>query len=361
MFYAGVDLGGKRSRIHVRESDGKAAYAGWASDYDDLLKKLKPWGKDLTVAFEASGEAFFVHDLLVEYVAKVKVAHPRDLRAIAHARIKNDRLDAEKLSELNRGDLIPEVWVPPAKTRDERELLLEQVRVRRAIRLEKVKMRALMRRWGRHVNWDGTWVPKVLESVAGKLPVGAAFVLRGKLSHMEWLTTYEKELKKEIRRRVPLTDRERWLCTIPGIAPHSARWLSNVLGDVSRFPDARHAASYFGLVPGERSSGGGDKRRLGSITKAGNAVGRWLLVQCAWAATRSSKKDPAQRWRKTFEKLIGRGKSKGRAAVAIANGLARVCYAILRDQRPYETREMKTPLEGKEKPTTKATPASIAP
>lgn len=256
MFYAGLDLGGKRSRLHVRDSEGNGVYAGWASDSEDLVKLVKRWGKDLSVALEASSDAFFVHDVLVEHVGKVNVAHPRDLRAIAHARIKNDRLDAERLSELNRGDLIPEIWVPSAKTRDERELLLEQVRVRRAIRLEKVKVRALLRRWGRHVNWKGTWVPEMLDEVADKLPVGAAFVLRGKMAHMRWLTKYEKRLRREIRQRIPLTDRERWVCTIPGIAPHSARWLSNIMGDVNRFPDGRHVASFFGLVPGERSTGG---------------------------------------------------------------------------------------------------------
>lgn len=90
-------------------------------------------------------------------------------------------------------------------------------------------------------------------------------------------------------------------------------------------------------------------------------MGRWLLLQCAWAAIRSPKKDPVQQWRKAFEKLIGRGKSKGRAAVAIANGLARVAYAILRDQRPYEARVVKTLVEGKRKQTMETTPASIAP
>ena len=47
-------------------------------------------------------------------------------------------------------------------------------------------------------------------------------------------------------------EREQWLASIPGMGPCTSRWLANVLGDVKRFPDARHVSSYLGLVPSER-------------------------------------------------------------------------------------------------------------
>jgi len=135
--------------VHVRDAQGTAMYAGWAHDLAELKKIVGRWGAELSVALESTTGAFFLHDELQGLVGEVKVAHPRDLRAIAHTRIKNDRLDAEKLSELNRGNLIPTVWVPTAKSRDERELILEQARMRRTIRAEKVKIHALLCRWGR--------------------------------------------------------------------------------------------------------------------------------------------------------------------------------------------------------------------
>jgi len=75
---------------------------------------------------------------------------------------------------------------------------------------------------------------------------------------------------------------------------------------------------------------------------------RWLLIQCAWAAIRSVKKDAIGQWRKMYDELVTRGKSKKRAIVAVANRLARVAYAVLRDGRPYEGRSAERPAEMKE-------------
>lgn len=336
MFYGGVDLGKAKSRVHVRDAEGKPVFAGWAEDDADVKAKLLKWGKELSVAFEATDAAFILHDLLAPVVGEVKVANPRDLRAIAHARIKNDRLDAEKLSELNRGGLIPEVWVPPRDTRDQRELLLEDVRIRRHISQEKVKIKALLRRWGAG---DSLPVPDTVKGIAEPLrralPEGAVFVLEGKIEHMQWLMKRQKEIRREIQRRVPLGEAEKWLASIPGIGPHTARWLVNVIGDVSRFGDARHMSGYFGLVPSERSSCNNIRR--GGITKTGNRLVRWLFIQCAWVAIRSKAKDPSMPWRAMYENLVKRGRGKGRAITAVANHLARVVYALLRDRRPYQS------------------------
>lgn len=122
-----------------------------------------------------------------------------------------------------------------------------------------------------------------------RLPPGASFVLGRKQAHLKWLIAYEEEISREIAHQVPIDDREQWLCSIPGVGTRTARWLSNVLGDVRRFPDARHVASYFGLVPSERSSG--DTIHRGGITKEGNVMARSLLIQCAWVAIRAKKKD----------------------------------------------------------------------
>ena len=338
MFYAGLDLGGKRSRLHVRQKDGKKVYEGWIHDVGELKRVVGQWGKELSVALESTTGAFFIHDQLEGVVGDVKVAHPRDLRAIAHARIKNDRLDAEKLSELNRGDLIPTVWVPPVKTREDRELILEQARVRRGVRAEKVKIKALLRRWGLGSAVEEPFTKAGLGALKElKLAPGPKYVLGEKIVHLEQLGQAEGRLRREVRRQIAMGEREGWLKSIPGVGDYSARWLSNVLGDVSRFPDGRHVASYFGLVPSERTSC--TEPRRGGITKAGNTWLRWLLIQCAWAAIRTVKKDPTRYWMKFYGELIQRGKSKRRAIVAVANRLARVAYALLRDRREYEGRE----------------------
>lgn len=338
MFYAGLDLGGKRSRLHVRDAKGNPVYAGWTHSLEELKKAVDPWGAELSVAMEATTGAFFIHDKLLGQVGEVKVGHPRDLRAIAHARIKNDRLDAEKLSELNRGDLIPTVWVPPPETRDARELILEHARMRRGIRVEKVKIRALLRRWGLGQTVEHPFTKAGLTALKElTLPEGAQYVLGQKIERLEEWKKAERRMEGEVERRIPMGDREQWLASIPGMGPCTSRWLANVLGDVKRFPDARHVSSYLGLVPSERTSC--TEPRRGGITKSGNVWLRWLLVQCAWRAIRASQKDPRGQWREMYAGMVKRGKSKKRAIVAVANRLARVAYAVLRDGRMYESRK----------------------
>lgn len=225
--YAGLDLGSKRTRVHIRNAEGRTVYAGWARDLGELKRIVDRWGPDLSVAMEATTGAFFVRD----------------------------ELHGRGASELNRGELIPEVWVPSAKVRDDRELILEHARVRRTLAVEKVKIRALLSRWGLGRAIERPFSEAGLRELKRlPLPAGTQFVLGEKIGHVKELTAREGRPRKEVRRQIPRGDRERWLSTMPGVTTYSGRWLSNILGDVSRFPDGRHVASYFGLAPSERTS-----------------------------------------------------------------------------------------------------------
>jgi transposase len=168
------------------------------------------------------------------------------------------------------------------------------------------------------------------------LPEGAKYVLGQKVERLVSWKEAGRKMEREVRRRIPIGDREQWLMSIPGVGPCTGRWLANVLGDVKRFPDGRHVASYLGRVPSERTSC--TEPRRGRITKAGNVWLRWLLVQCAWRSLRATRSDPRGYWREMYLGLVARGKSKKRAIVAVANRLARVAYAVLRDGRMYEHR-----------------------
>jgi len=127
------------------------------------------------------------------------------------------------------------------------------------------------------------------------------------------------------RSRPPLPAVER-LRTIPGIGLLTATGLVAFVGDARRFPTARHFASYLGLTPREHSSG--LRRRLGAISKRGDTYLRMLLIHGARAVLCHAKKaiTPArlQRWALHLERLRGHNK----AAVALANKLARIAWAV---------------------------------
>jgi transposase len=118
-------------------------------------------------------------------------------------------------------------------------------------------------------------------------------------------------------------------------------------GQVSHFKDARHFASWFGLTPKERSSG--NTRRLGRISKLGDSYLRVLLTHGArsviHAATMKRRAGrPLDRLRSWALELEARG-NRNKAVCALANKMARICYATLRDQEPYGAAKLERKLE----------------
>lgn len=127
----------------------------------------------------------------------------------------------------------------------------------------------------------------------------------------------------------------RRLMTIPGIGPVTAHAIAATLGPdgVHQFSGPREFAAFLGLVPRQRSSGG--KERLGRITKMGNAYLRKLLVVGAHAVLHHHARhdDALRQWAR---KLLG-AKPFKLVAVAIANKLARIVFAVLARQQDYAT------------------------
>lgn len=145
----------------------------------------------------------------------------------------------------------------------------------------------------------------------------------------------ERELAAMVR-RIPACQ---WLMTIPGIGLLTATALVAAVGtDVGHFHDARRFACWFGITPKEHSSG--ETRRLGRISKAGPRYLRMLLthgarsVLQAAARARSNGRECTglHRWALQLDQRMHRNK----ATCALANKLARICFASLRSQQPFD-------------------------
>jgi transposase len=113
-------------------------------------------------------------------------------------------------------------------------------------------------------------------------------------------------------------------------APSTSVRFVAALDEIGRFSGAHAVESYLGLVPGENSSA--ERQRRTGITKAGSTALRWCLVQAAWAARRTRRKDPMHRWADAVEKRRGTRV----AILALARKLAGILYAMWRDETVYE-------------------------
>jgi len=145
------------------------------------------------------------------------------------------------------------------------------------------------------------------------------------------------------------------LRTIPGIGLLTATALVGFVSDAHRFPSGRHFASYLGLTPREHSSG--LRRRLGAISKRGDPYLRMLLIHGARAVLCHAKKAAGprrlQHWALQLERLRGHNK----AAVALANKLARIAWAVWTTGTPFRDSTAPPPRQ-RERCSSHPTPAS---
>ena len=132
VYYAGIDLGKRKSHIKVITAERKVVEdLKIANDSKEFARVFRKYKGQIIAGCEATSNAFWVADTLEPLVEKCLVGHTTKIRWIAEARIKTDEIDAGILAELVRVDLFPSIAIPPRRIRDLRELVRGLVRLRR--------------------------------------------------------------------------------------------------------------------------------------------------------------------------------------------------------------------------------------
>jgi transposase len=285
-------------------------------------------GPDCRVALEATTNTWSVVALLRPHVAEVVVSNPLRTRAIAEAKIKTDKVDAMVLAQLLRADFLPRVWQPDEATQHKRRLTTrraslvgDRTRVKNRIhavlhqRLLTPPVKDLFSKRGLG------WLARLELDPPGRTAVDAELRLLGAVdAEIEQATT-------ELVRDGYGDERVRLLVTLPGVDVAVAQSVVAALGDVSRFRDGDHAASYLGLVPSTRQSA--EHCYHGPITKHGRGHTRWMLVQAAQHV--AAHPGPLG----NFFRRLAKRKSRNVAVVATARKLVVIAWHLLRNREPY--------------------------
>ena len=161
--------------------------------------------------------------------------------------------------------------------------------------------------------------------------------LQSVLDEITALEAKAEAVRTELARLAEYMPAAQLLLTVPGVGVLTATALVGFVGDVHRFRSGRDFAAYLGLTPREHSTG--QRRRLGAITKRGNSYVRMLLVHGARSALRAGTIARSPDDLQTWACALAVRKGHNVAAVALANKLARVCWCVWHDQRPFERRE----------------------
>jgi transposase len=339
MVHVGVDLHKSFSQVAVLEDSGEVRQYRLSHDgaeVEDFFGDL-PRAK---VAIEATGTWWWLVDLLEELGHEPVLSHPKQTKAIASARLKNDRVDAERLASLCRGDLLPAVWIPPREVREARELLRHRLGLVWQRTKVKNRLTALLTRRNLRPAKSRTWFSQRGEAELRQLDLSptAERIRDDTLTLLHALDDQIHEVEQQLSERWAEDPRIQRLQTIPGIGLLTAIGLVVELGDIDRFPSAKHLASYVGLTPRVRSSGG--RVRTGHISKEGNRLLRWMFVGAATQALRY--RGPLQTWyRRTC-----RRKGKKIARVGLARKLTEIVYHVWKDEIDYREFHCRTAVRG---------------
>ena len=331
MYYIGLDVHKQKISYCVKDSSGCIHSDGWIPatrhDLDCWMKNLpQPW----SAAMEATMFTGWIYDHLKPHATALKVAHPLMLRAIAAAKKKNDRIDANKICDCLRCDFLPECYMAPTAIRERRRTLrYRNLLVRQLVQM-KIKISTLLMEAGVSYNKQKLHKagyfrellasnPDINESLRSLLRQCREMVVR--------LSKMEAALIQSLQQDRLLVERVERLMSIPAIGPITALTWALEIGEVRRFSSIKKAISYCGLCGAEKSSG--DTVRRTPLSKQRNKHLQTTLIEAA---------NMAPRYSPTLALLYDREKQKGnanRATLAVARKLVAYLMAVDRGQTHF--------------------------
>jgi len=278
--------------------------------------------KPARVGMEATGYAQWFERMLAEQGHELWIGHASEIRAGVVRKQKRDARDAAHLLRLLLEKRFPRIWIPSPAERDTRQLL------RHRYKLVCFRVSVKNQLHGLAMS-QGVCRKKKLFTAKGreeleKLSLGPWASRRRQelLAMLDQLNPVIEELDRAVQREAENHADALRLMTHPGVGPVTALAFVLTLGPMTRFQRSKQVVSYLGLNPKERSSG--DKQHTYSISKQGNTMMRWLLVEAAQTAVRF---DPELQ--RVYRRLkFNKGASV--AKVAIARKLAVKLYWLLR-------------------------------
>lgn len=255
------------------------------------------------------------------------------------SRSKTDRADAKALLEAYRNE---EIHPVPVKSTSQQGLAALH-RLRSAWVKDRTArtnlLRGLLQEFGFPLPQGSGGVAQARELLgepSRDLPDPVRLALAEACLEIQDLEKRIKEVEKQLEALAAETPVVERLRSIPGVGPLTSTALVAFVGNAERFASSRHFASFLGLTPREHSSG--LKRRLGRISKCGDTYLRWLLIHGArsvlFAARRAKQPDRLRTWALQVERSRGPNK----AAVALANKLARLVWAVWRNGTSFQSR-----------------------
>src|SRR3954470_7378038 len=326
----GIDVHRTFGEVVFWES-GRLRHAG---RIDMTRTALEGFGKTLLasdeVVLEATGNSMAVSRVLAPFVARVIIANPLQVKAIAQAHVKTDKIDAGTLASLQAAGYLPQIWTPDAETERKRRLVARRYQVVRHRTRLKNEVHSIL-----HAHL----IPKCPHAdlfngrgrawlAAQPLPDDERAAIDRHVRELDRLAEDLALLDREIAQDAIDDSAVNRLMTITGVNLAVAAGIMAAIGDISRFNSPQKLVSYFGLNPRVRQSGLGAAHH-GRISKIGRSHARAMLVEAAWAAAKAP--GPLHAF---FVRIRAR-RGHQIAAVAVARKMAVLVWHMLTKKADY--------------------------
>jgi len=285
--FIGMDLHKNTSTFVVKNKDGKLInFAKVLTDKNEVTRYINSIrrnnaDKGLSLVVEPVSQWYYYADLIENLGVDVHLAHPMEVKAIAHARIKTDKIDADVLADLLRTNFLPEAYFAPAEVRGWKEQCRFRASLINLRTQTKNKIHAILFKHSLKHNFSDLFGKSGRRWLAA-LDLKEPFKnnLNKYLSLVDYLTEQIVLAEEIITNTVINCPQAKLLISIPGISYCSALTIMAEIGEIDRFISVKHLQSYAGLIPSTYNSG--DKQIHGRITKRGSKWLRWIMIEAAY-------------------------------------------------------------------------------
>lgn len=335
MHYIGLDIHKKIIAFCIKTKSGMVIRQDTIpATHPALTEWLQTLPQPWIVAMEATLFTGWIYDFLKPHAYDIKVAHPEMLKAITAAKKKNDRNDAEKITDLLRINMLPECYMAPTELRELRRMLRYRNYIVRIAVKEKNKVSGLLMEVGAPHNkkrLHGKKYFSELLDVTEDIPPSVIDMLKISRSNLEIFTAIQKQLTCSLKKNRLIQERVERLMSIEGIGEITALTWVLEIAEPERFNSIAQAISYCGLCSAQRESAG--KSYRSPISKKRNKHLQTVLIEAAKLAPHWNSK-----LAEVHKKELKKG-NRNKATLAIARKLVAYMLAVDKSKMEFQTME----------------------
>jgi transposase len=295
------------------------------------------------IAIETSGCYYWIVDEMEGAGHVPHLAHALTAKRRMQGRQKTNERDARGLAMLLRNGTLPEVWIPPAELRDQREMLRWRMSLSHQRAQIKNRIHGVLQRYNIDIEISDLFGDRGRELLLGRreeLPPYSQHSVVQQLELIDRLEDQIRECEQTVKEMLyPSVERD-LLDTLPCVGPVLSAVLALEVGDIRRFPSAGDLASYAGLVPSAHDSA--DKHQAGKCPRDCNQYLKWAYVEAANLISAHRRQWAEKHVVQLYERVKASTKMPGKAVVAVARHLAESSFWMLSRQEVYKEPRART-------------------